>query len=610
MDVITLAMAKKYANSLKSGISSAKAEKGKLLLTLENGQTVEVELPVGVSVTNLKIIDNHLKCELSNGEVVDAGELPSSNQIDLYINDEKIEPENGKINLALPYNVVKNGKLGNFKLIKKESPNGNIITLEDSFFNLFDDFENNFPVHWTENGSVWSLLDCTLHMTENNVETSTPVKTDTLDAVNIVYGDGYGACVCFTPASSTSEALKELYIIIKGENLYFSENDGITQDYLDKQLNIDICPKTGKFALLNEELLPTRTRTLSRLIQSNINYSLFMNGMDAIEAPTVGFVANYGTISGDGSAAFNSGVASGEKSFAINDGIASGENSFAIGNKAKAIGTNSFAAGNQSEATGTFASAFGARTQASKSSAAAFGVGTIADNNYGFAIGRYNEAETEKLAKVFTIGNGTPTNRTNALSVLFNGNVSAAGTITSAKAADYAENFEWFDSNIKEEDRVGYFVSLEGNKIKIAQPEDDYILGITSGCPFVLGNGDCDVWNGIYVRDEFNRVITEIVLEPVEEVDKETGKTIVKEIEVTRPKINPEYNNELKYIPRKDRAEWCPVGMLGVLPVRQDGSLRINGYATVGEGGIATAAENGYRVIGIVNENVAKVIFR
>ncbi len=185
---------------------------------------------------------------------------------------------------------------------------------------------------------------------------------------------------------------------------------------------------------------------------------------------------------------------------------------------------------------------------------------------------------------------------------------------------------------------------MNGDKISIAESEEDYILGIVSGEPFVLGNGDCDTWNGMYLRDEFGRTvyepapkmemeeITEEVEREVEEIDEETGEvrrrkmmeTISagcreKEVfdedgnpvyEGTRPKINPEYDPNQPYISRFDRKEWSPVGMLGVLSVYDDGSCEVNGYCKCGKGGVATKSETGYRVIKRVADHIIRVILR
>ena len=213
----------------------------------------------------------------------------------------------------------------------------------------------------------------------------------------------------------------------------------------------------------------------------------------------------------------------------------------------------------------------------------------------------------------FVIGNGTAKDvLSNAFSVQFNGTVKAASTITASTTADYAEFFEWLDGNTEGDDRVGYFVTLDGDKIRIATNEDDYILGVVSGEPFVLGNGDCDVWNGMFLRDEFRRTIYESAPKMIE-VDGAFVE-VEGEFEGTRPKLNPEYDHTQKYISRFERKEWAPVGMLGVLAVRHDGTAVVNGYVTVNADGIATACtkntENSYRVIKSNSDSVVEIIFR
>jgi hypothetical protein len=88
-------------------------------------------------------------------------------------------------------------------------------------------------------------------------------------------------------------------------------------------------------------------------------------------------------------------------------------------------------------------------------------------------------------------------------------------------------------------DRVGYFVTPakeDPTKITIADTGDEYILGVVSGAPCVIGNGDCDVWNGMVLKDDFGRIIY-----------NEPGV----------PRYNPEYDPTQEYISRKDRKEWA-----------------------------------------------------
>ena len=81
-----------------------------------------------------------------------------------------------------------------------------------------------------------------------------------------------------------------------------------------------------------------------------------------------------------------------------------------------------------------------------------------------------------------------------------------------------------------------------------------------------------------------------------------------------RPKLNPDYDSSQLYISRFERTEWSPVGMLGVLSVWQDRSLKVNGYCCCNSEGIATSCDedtkNSYRVIQIISDSVAKVILK
>lgn len=290
---------------------------------------------------------------------------------------------------------------------------------------------------------------------------------------------------------------------------------------------------------------------------------------------------------------------------------APGTASHAEGEQTLASGDSSHAEGYWTKSTGDRSHAEGEWTKASGSCSHAAGLGTEA-LDYQYVIGHYNRNGTAgnssgTTGDAFIIGHGTSSSKSNAFRVTYAGKPYALSSMNTS-GADYAEFFEWLDANPNNEDRRGYFVTLDGDKIKIAEP-GDYILGIISALPSVVGNSD-ENWRGRYVLDEFGGFITEEFEYEEEIVDKETGeiKTVIKT--GTRYKENPEYNPTLSYIQREDRPEWDTVGMMGVLAVRDDGTCQVNGYCQVSEGGVATASENGYRVIKRVNENVVKVVFR
>lgn len=292
----------------------------------------------------------------------------------------------------------------------------------------------------------------------------------------------------------------------------------------------------------------------------------------------------------------------------------SAQGAHAEGGYTTAEGTCSHSEGMSTTASGEYSHAEGANTHASGICSHAEGDNTVA-LDYQHAQGHYNNTTNAKAGvqsgtgdgTAFVIGNGTSSAASNAFRVNYSGKPYAKSSFTTT-GCDYAEFFEWKDLNPDGEDRRGYFVTLDEDKIKIAEP-NDYIVGIISGQPSVIGNGDED-WLGRYVFDEFGAFVYEEFEYEVDELDKETGERITVIKTGKKYKENPEYDPTIPYIQREDRPEWDAVGMLGVLSVRDDGTCKVNGYCTVAEGGIATASETGYRVIKRVNDNIVKVIFR
>ena len=335
------------------------------------------------------------------------------------------------------------------------------------------------------------------------------------------------------------------------------------------------------------------------------------------------------------------GTATDDFSFAFGNSVeASGWCSYAYGNLCKATGYNSYATGEctvstgfstyadgwETEASNYYSHTEGSATKATGLCSHATGDCTSATGYCNTAIGRYNVERSE----LFAIGNGSSSARRNAFSVSESGVVKAASTITASTAADYAEYFEWADGNPGGEDRTGLFVTLDGDKIRLADASDSYILGIVSGEPFVLGNGDCDVWNGMVERDVFGRVVYDEVpvVRKLPSVKEGSTENILEECAVYDgngapeyekvPRINPCYDSSQKYIPRSERKEWSPVGMLGQLVCYDDGTCQVNGYCKCIQNGMATAAafEEGsfqtpvYRVMERVSENLVKVLVK
>lgn len=195
--------------------------------------------------------------------------------------------------------------------------------------------------------------------------------------------------------------------------------------------------------------------------------------------------------------------------------------------------------------------------------------------------------------------------------------------------ADYAEFFEWKDENINNEKRYGYFVSLDGDKIEIGNYN---LIGIVSANPAIITDSAPFKWKDSFVTDEWGNkeyvtykkykiqlnsgnnsnneeeiIVSARTINTEEENftgETSSNNTIENYIEiyfdeknnvysvlpglgdilgvlytgdttekiyiedVSYPKINPLYDPSQTYIPREERPEWSPIGLLGKLHVR------------------------------------------
>lgn len=201
----------------------------------------------------------------------------------------------------------------------------------------------------------------------------------------------------------------------------------------------------------------------------------------------------------------------------------------------------------------------------------------------------YQSSENADI--LFNIGNGQEKDGTliqnSAMQVDFSGNVYAGGAYKTI-GADYAEYFEWLDGNVDNQDRIGLFVTLDGDKIKLAN-KDDYILGVISANPSIVGNSAELDWHDKYKTDVYGRLIYD---------------------ESHNPIVSKNYNDTFEYVPRGARKEYSKVGLLGQLVVQDDGTCEVNGYCTASVNGVATKSDSGYRVIKRIDETHIKIILK
>lgn len=322
---------------------------------------------------------------------------------------------------------------------------------------------------------------------------------------------------------------------------------------------------------------------------------------------------SYSTASGDSSHAEGSGAASGDYSHAEGRGAASGDYSHTEGSGA-ASGNYSHAEGFCSTASGDYSHAEGDNAKALGYASHAGGCRTKA-NAFQFVTGKYNiektgctdESDQSTDNSIFIVGYGTSLIPANAFRITAAGKCMGAQSFGSS-GADYAEFFEWRDGNKKAEDRRGLFVTLDGDKIRLATAADDYIVGVISANPSVVGDVQSENWHGMYKKDVFGQPLTETVEVP-ESTDEETGE-VVPAHTITRYVVNPDYDPDEEYTSREFRKEWACVGLMGKLVVVDDGTCEVNGYCKAADGGKATKSDTGYRVMKRIDSTHIQILYR
>ncbi|MBB3110143.1 autotransporter adhesin [Paenibacillus phyllosphaerae] len=284
---------------------------------------------------------------------------------------------------------------------------------------------------------------------------------------------------------------------------------------------------------------------------------------------------------------------------------ASGIFAHAEGQRTLANGDLSHAQGSQTIASGQCAHAEGAITTASGFASHTQGVNTVADSFVSHAQGQgttTNELEgvhimgkfgaADEASYSWYLANGTSDTEPGlAAKILSSGDVKIDGTVSSP-AADYAEMFETEDGLPIE---PGYFVALAGERVRIAQAEDRYVIGITSAKPAFLSDSADLRWARKFETDEWGRTRYREAEVPAR--SDSNGNLIVPAHMERQPILNPQWDPQQVYIPRSRRPEWVAVGLVGKLLVRDDGTCAAGGLCICNDQGIATAAEQGYYVL-------------
>lgn len=159
----------------------------------------------------------------------------------------------------------------------------------------------------------------------------------------------------------------------------------------------------------------------------------------------------------------------------------------------------------------------------------------------------------------------------------------------SANNFDFAELFEATAEFSHAKIPNGTSVSLVGDKIKPAELGEIPIGVISATAGIVLNGGGADAgksWGNKYLRDEYGAKIYEEVEmwhlkgeeKRIKKINGEKTSGLVSDENVPAgakirikkiQKVNPEFNENKKYKPRKERPEWNIVGLIGRVRLRK-----------------------------------------
>ncbi|MGG3671852.1 peptidase G2 autoproteolytic cleavage domain-containing protein [Bacillus nitratireducens] len=284
---------------------------------------------------------------------------------------------------------------------------------------------------------------------------------------------------------------------------------------------------------------------------------------------------------------------------------AKGSFSHAEGSKTKATGHSSHSEGSETTAGGSYSHAEGKHAIALGEAAHAEGTATIANGFSSHAegmhtstahfagshiMGRFGTAE-ESYSWFIANGTNDTDHNIGAKWLAHNGEMYIDGASYNASGTDFAQMFETADHSSID---VGYFVTFSSEeKIRKATSNDLFILGISSATPALIGNSGALSWQKRYKTDSFGK-----------------RQYVRTDTQDTRPLLNTEWDPACKYISRRDRTEWLPVGLIGQMLVRDDGTCETHGYCLPNDDGIATKAESGFFVIKRTGDNQILILFR
>ena len=281
------------------------------------------------------------------------------------------------------------------------------------------------------------------------------------------------------------------------------------------------------------------------------------------------------------------------------------------GDYTSAKGSYSHAEGYSTTATGSYSHAEGGYTTTEGYAAHAEGYSTAARAPFSHSEGYYTDTKAYNGAHImglygdadtaysWFLGGGTSSERALAAKILYTGDAYIRNAWY-AGGTDYAEMFKSVGGVVID---PGYFVTLEGELIRIANENDKFILGVTSvSSGFVANNNELGARES-YLTSSWGKLQYEEVIVP-EKVDKD-GNVLVQEHTIKQPILGASQSTA-----SSQSCGMTAVAILGQVLVRDDGTCLPNGYCLPNSEGIATNSSDGYRVMKRVSDNQVLIFFR
>lgn len=380
--------------------------------------------------------------------------------------------------------------------------------------------------------------------------------------------------------SDLNEALNNYYTINQTDNLLVNKQDILSgSEFI--QISENIISINSENLLSNYPVLDSEN-----VLVAGVDNACFVSNPRRYEPETGEWVGN------------NTAEANFSSAFGFNCKInGSGSNSFIAGDSSTINSEDSFVFGQNCHVESNSSHSFvgGKDCHSYHKNCFVYGEGLFTQFGNSTVLGKYNKTVSgnwgDTVLGIVGDGYDSGNGRRNILLIQSGGDpaLHCRGSFkqNATWINDFGEYFEWVDGNPDNENRIGYMVQLNGDKIEYAKSFEKCI-GVISGTTGFVGGVCAFEWHNKFLRDEWGR-----------EVIGDDGNPI----------LNPDFNPDLEYIPREQRKEWSSVGLLGQVLTRQDGTLEVGGFAGCKDG-IATKSDIGYKVLKIVNENIALLLVK